>query len=664
MRKLAAVVICYAMLAGCVASKVTKSGDALFKEKSYALAAQQYQQEFSSAKDNMEKARKAFLAGESYENMDNTISAEQWYKTASELKFGQDADLKYAQMLKENEKYADAVKAFQKYLTDDPGNQDAQSELQACQDAQDWKKNPEPYKITNMSSLNSPAYDYAPVLYQNGDIVFTSDRDQSNGNNTYGWTGKKFSDIYISKNLGKGNYGVPTSFSDSVNSPFNEGAACFNKDFTTCYFTRCGSNSLKNDYCHIYFSQKQDDGSWGHPVRIKFFSDTTNEQQPCLSPDGKQLYFSSDAEGGYGGKDLYVASQDGDGNWIDPTNLGASINTQGDEVFPYVNPDGDKLYFASNGLEGMGGLDIFVCSKTANGKWSSPENLKSPINSGADDFGLTQMPVPADQASAVKEMGIFTSSRAGGRGQDDIYMYQLAPPMKRIRVFVLNGTVSEKLFTDAKNPNSKVTGMQAVPDAQLDMVEVDASGNAVNSPQPVTLNAKGKYKVVVDSNEVYKLTVSKAGYFTRTATASTAQLAVTKKDTVFLTNNFTLDKIYKEVQINIPNIYYDFDKFNIRPDAAIILDTIVTVLKDNPTIKIEMGSHTDSRGSDDYNMALSQKRAQSAVDYLVSKGIDKTRLTAKGYGETMPVNGCVNGVPCTDAQYQENRRTTFKVTSE
>lgn len=641
----------------CLITQQAKTGDMLFQEKKYTEAADLLKTEFNKEQDPVIRAKKAFSIGECYRLSGNTTDAEQWYKTASDIGDDSRAKYLYALMLKTNEKYEEAVKAFNNYLKESPFDEEAKSEVEACTMAMQWKKDDSKVSVTGVDALNSIAFDYAPSLYGKNGMVFTSDRGDATGSETYGWTGEKFSDLYVAYKDAGGKFGAPVLFSDKINSQYNEGAACFSKDFTECYFTRCGSALTTNDYCHIFYSYRNGD-EWSDPTEVSIFSDSCNVVQPFLSADGKELYVSSDVDGGYGGKDLYMLTKNSDGNWSDPQNLGPNINTSGDEVFPQLSADG-KLYFASNGQEGMGGLDIFSAVRI-NKQWNNVQNMRSPINSGADDFALVLDKVKPEDQYKIKSQGYFVSNRPGGKGKDDIYSFI----EEKTKVFLVNGSTSEKKFSVEGNPNSSVVGFNSMPSIDVTMVMLDEKGNPIPKTQHTTKSdAKGRFQFIAETDKTYKVSASKQDYFTKSEQANTTGFQMQDKDTVVATVQLVLDKIYKNVQVNISNIYYDYNKANIRPDAAKVLDTLVNVLKENPNVKVEIGSHTDSRGKDDYNMRLSQARAKSVVEYLVQHGIDAGNLSAKGYGETQPVNKCTNGVKCSEEEFQANRRTTFKVTS-
>ncbi len=643
-------------VSSCFLIQNIKSGETLFQEKKFTVAADKLKSEFDVEPAQDVKARKAFLIGECYRFSNQTLEAERWYKTAQSLNYDAIATYDYALMLKANGKYDDAIEQFKEYIQQVPFNDDASKQLKSTQQALDWQKNPSAYVVKNVEALNSPAFDYAPVLYKDGAIIFTSDRGDAAGTQTYGWTGEKFSDLFYSLPDGNGSYKSSLPLSAVINSKYNEGAVCFNKDFSELFFTRCGTDNITNDYCKIFETTMNATGEWNTPQSLPLFEDSTNVSQPFLTADGKELYFSSDSREGYGGKDLFITRRQADGTWSEPENLGPNINTTGDEAFPYIA--NGKLYFASNGQPGMGGMDIFSATKTGK-QWMNPVNLRAPINSAADDFGLILIPVPNERKKEVKETGLFTSTRPGGKGNDDIYSFELP----RIKLYQLEVQVKEKVFANPSDPNSPVTGTVALQNAMVSLFDATQAGR-LDSLNRYATDATGKFTLTISPEKIYKLTASKPNYFSKSENFSSLGFSSRDNDTIKESVTIVLDKIYKNVQITLSNIYYDYNKWNIRPDAALVLDTLVTLLNENPTVSVQLGSHTDSRGNDNFNMNLSQKRAQSCVDYLVAHGIAKERLTAKGYGETQLVNGCGNGVPCTEEEHQKNRRTTFQVTGD
>jgi outer membrane protein OmpA-like peptidoglycan-associated protein/tetratricopeptide (TPR) repeat protein len=649
------------LLWSCGSTQKIKTGDQAFEQKSYATAANLYKSEFSTEQVEQYKAQKAFRIAFSYQALNNTKDAEKWYAEALKLNYP-DAITRYnlATMLMANEKYDAAITEFKKYANEDPINKMKAFEMvKACESAKKLLSQKSNIVLENLE-LNTNANEYAPVFYENKDLIFSSDRTDALGTETYGWTGEKFSDLFFSKRETNGTYRSVNQFGANINTSINEGTPTFNKSFTEMYFTRCGApvktKSKKDNYCAIYKSIRDFDGSWSTPEKLEFFSDSVNVGQPFLSPDGKfMLLVATDADDGYGGKDIWISYPEFEG-WGEPKNLGNTINTSGNEMFPHVADDG-TLYFSSDGHPGLGALDIFSAKKDGV-VWKDVVNLKPPINSGADDFGMIiEKSKPANTDDFVKRIGYFSSSRVKGNGGDDIYKFT----ERNENIYTLQALVFEKVFENPNDPNSKVLDFKQVADAELNLKKY---GIALQPVGTAKSDKNGLAKFDLEAETDYALTATKEGYFKRSVNATTKGKKDESKVNIVVQVKIILEKIYEEKEITIPNIYYDYDKTNLRAESETVLDTLITLLTDNPTIKLEIGSHTDSRGSNVYNEKLSQGRAESVVRYLISKGIDLNRLTAKGYGENKPVNKCVDGVKCTEEEYQENRRTTFKVLSE
>lgn len=660
MKNILAVIISALFIWACGSTQKIKTGDQAFEQKSYAIAANLYKSEFNTEQVEQYKAQKAFRIAESYKALNNTKDAEKWYAEALKLNYPDVINrYYYATMLMANEKYDMAITEFKKYANEDPINKMKAFDLvRACEDAKKTQMQKHNFLIENLE-FNSSANEYAPVFFENKALVFSSDRTDALGTETYGWTGEEFSDLFISKPDKNNSYNSVNTFGENLNTDRNEGTPTFNKNYTEMYFTRCGSppksKSKTDDYCAIFKSYRDFDGSWSIPEKVPFFSDTVNVGQPFLSPDGKFLLIVSDASGGYGGKDIWITYPEFDG-WGEPQNLGSSINTSGNEMFPHVADDG-TLYFSSDGHIGMGGLDIFSAKKEGT-VWKNVTNLKHPINSGADDFGLIiEKSKPDNADDFVKRIGYFTSARKGGKGGDDIYKFI----ERNENIYTLQAIVFEKVFENPNDPNSKVIDFKQVQGANISLkkygLALQPVGNAVT-------DKNGLAKFDLEAETDYAVSATKDGYFKRSVNTSTKGKKDDSKVNIVVQVNIILEKIYEEREIIIPNIYYDYDKTNLRPESEVVLDTLINLLAENPTIKLEIGSHTDSRGSSTYNEKLSQGRAESVVRYLISKGIDINRLSAKGYGESKPVNKCIDGVKCTEEEYQENRRTTFKVLSE
>ncbi len=630
-----------AVLTACSPSaKLTSKADKKFKEQAaYNEAADLYKQALDKGGDP--KYLNAMIA-ESYRLSNRPALAAPYYKAALAAKNNADS-LKffYAQSLKAAGQSEEAKTAFETYAKNGRRQRwkdRAKLETSNIDKVGALPNKTDDYEITNLESINTTASEYSPALAANDEIVFTASR----GSRIYAQTGTPFTDIYSMKLADMGNQGVQPSPVAKVNTDDrHEASASFSKDGKLMVFARSNDGSRKGPTdVDLYQSKQGADGAWSDPELLSISSPTAWDASPALSPDGKTLYFSSNREGGKGGNDLYRSTLDGaTGRWGKPTNLGESINTAGDEMFPYVTEDG-KLFFSSDGLAGYGGLDLFVASRNKE-EGTKVENLGMPLNSKGDDFGLVYK---------NGYEGYLSSNREGGKGDDDIYYFKNILAEPKIVRFNVKGTISG--VSGGKNQG-------ALGGAHVKVS--DASGQAVAD---ATTDDQGNFSFMADEDKAFTFLMEKEGYFAKRDNFSTANKRPParelrqKENTVDLTYANALDKIQLEQAITIDNIYYDYDKSDIRPEAAAELDKVVTMLNDNPAISIELSSHTDSRGDDSYNKDLSQLRAESAVAYIVSKGVDKNRIYAKGYGESKPI------VPnaSTDDEFQKNRRTEFKVT--
>lgn len=468
------------------------------------------------------------------------------------------------------------------------------------------------------------------AIERKDEVVFAGQTNVGIGGKKDEWSGGSYYDLYTAKKAG-GTWSKAKGIEGDVNGAFHEGPASFNKAGDEMYFTRSNYSkkklkaSTKSENNLKIFKAKLVNGKWEGSEEMPFNSDEYSVGHPSLSADGKTLYFTSDMPGGLGGSDIYKSTWDGS-KWGKPENMGEGINTSGKEAFPYSHDEDSSFYFSSDGNLSLGGLDIFKC-KWDGSKWSSPENIKAPLNSQKDDFGFS---LKGDGK------GGYLSSNRGG--EDRIYEWVPIPPVEP--VYYTEGVITDK-----------VTG-KPIPGAKILFKNMDDG-----TEEFVTADENGKYKYEIKPNKHYDIVASKDLYFV-------------KKDKVFvpkskvgesIVKNLSLEPIIIDKPIVIENIYYDVAKWDIRPEAALELDKLVQFLRDNSKINIELSSHTDCRASDQYNLTLSEKRAKSAVDYLISKGIEASRLKAKGYGETKLLNKCDDGVTCTDEEHQMNRRTEIKV---
>ena len=510
--------------------------------------------------------------------------------------------LRLGQMYQKSGKYMDAIRHYNDFLLLNPESQLALNGIKGSELAPQWKQNPNRYIVKRMEKFNSRRGEFSPMLY--GDkydqLYFTSSRTPKGANKDKdetisAITGQRNNDFFLIKQDEQGNWLAPVELEDEVNTEFDEGTPSFSKDGNTMYYTYCAQDPEGPRTSEIYVSTRSS-AKWGKGTRASIVKDSvTALGHPAVSPDGKYLYYVSDAVGGFGGKDIFRSRLVG--NDFGPMeNLGPDINTPGDEMFPYVR-DSVTLYFASNGHPGMGGLDLFKATQDSTGKWHV-ENLKAPINSMGDDFGIT--------FEGDKEKGFFSSNRNDARGYDHLYSFEL--PV--ITIFI-EGIVSDV----DENP---------IEDATVRIVGKDGLN------EKVLAKKDGTYRVELERDIRYVMMASARGYLNQNFELKTGP---EEKNETYIVD-FYLSPISKPVVIE--NIFYDFDKATLRPESQKALDEMIKMLNDNPNVTIELGAHTDRKGSDQYNERLAQRRAQSVVDYLIAGGIEKERLEAKGYGESVP----------------------------
>lgn len=627
------------LISSCTFTKKIKDGTMAFELKQYAVAVEMLEEEFISANDERSKARIAYTIGESYWEMGEIEQALPWYSKAISNQYGPKAIEKKAFTLKQLERYKEAASIFQSLLQESPQTQLYRKELAICKLSADWILSKRKKFEVERAFFNSRQSDYAPAYRDNQHIFFSSDRESSNSSVSYNWTGRSFSDIYMYNTL----TGAVSHFDPVINTNNNEGTLCFSGDGSRVYFTRCFNESEYDDFCKIMYSEFVD-GVWTLPRKLPFVQEGINYGHPFWSDEQNVLFFSSEQQIGFGGFDIYFSKLDTSGIWSEPRVLNEVINTIGDEKFPSLK--GDTLFFASDGHLGMGGLDIFYTYIDKNGNWTSAQNMKSPINSGADDFAI----VFENYGDGYNDAGYFSSSR---NGSDDIYTFSRATFKEEVEIIV------EKEITDA--------------DRQLKLaitiLAEDDFGNKSPFPQAKLmingkskkLNNKGFIFQDIDPGD-YNIQISNKGYFSVKQILETSYRDVPANEKEFTYNKtIILKPIIENKEIVLENIFYDFNKSFIREDAKPSLIELASLLKENPEISIELSSHTDCRGPDGYNQTLSQDRAQAAVDYIVNLGIENARIAAKGYGESTPKATC-SCDDCSEDEHQLNRRTSFKIT--
>ena len=550
---------------------------------------------------------------------------------------------RYAQTLKSVGDYTQADKMMAKFVELTNANDTRAALFEENKDYQTVIKNNSGRFQLNNASVNTENSEYGTAFY--GDkIVFAGATDARKAKRGVSqWTGESFYDLYEAEHFDQ-KLGSRKPFSSSINTQFNESTPVFTKDGNTMYFTRnnyvnrkLGSDIENTILLKILRATKDKNGNWGDIVEVPFNSDQYNVAHPALSPDEKYLYFASDMPGSFGNSDIFRVEILGDNQYGTPENLGNIINTAGRESFPYISKD-NVLYYSSDGIPGLGGLDIFAVKFNADGSTSKPVNIGMPGNSADDDFCFV--------FNSDSKIGFLTSNRPGGKGKDDIYSFHEDKPL---------------LFSCQKNIKGIVK---------------DAKTKAIIANAKVILSDKVMKEVSTDQSKTdgtftfEKVNCNDSHYYLRGEKEKyeTAEVNVTvgKDEVVYeillnprqvaIKKGMDLAKVFE-----IKEIKFDYNKANIRPDAEVELTKIVEVMREYPKMKIDIRSHTDSRGADSYNLKLSDRRAKATLEWIVKQGIDRKRLKAKGYGETRLVNGCSNGVPCTEEEHQENRRSEFIV---
>lgn len=618
-----------------------KDAEKYYKSLDYKYALEIYEK-IMKANPKMEIAERI---ANCYRFINNTEAAEIWYKKTLTYVDAPVENYRYlADALKQNGKFEEAANNYKTWgeLKKEKAKE-AEVLANACLTAKLWTENPDIGSLVeNEITFNSENSDFCPVTFGDN-MLIVSDRwpakNKPNTNhdkkNVYGWTGNPFLKIY---NFNKATN--QTAYLDNmINSGYHNGPMVLNATLDTLIFTRSfmPSKALRKNNQpgrkYLMLAVKKAD-KWAVIETLPFNAEGKfSVQHPALSPDGQILYFASDMPGGYGGVDIYFSEKQKNGSWSKPVNCGDKINTIEDDVFPSVRNDG-KFFYSTKGNIGMGGLDIFSAIGERN-NFTAIENLRSPMNSPKDDFGIVFI---------TDKTGYLSSNRNGGVGLDDIYRFKTgikAEPKSKEKIFAVNGSVVEK------GTNSPIQGMEII------LFNKD-SGQEVKT----TTNTEGKFEFTLAPETNYAVKGKTELFFTtQEGNISTKDL---QESTIFNVR-FELEKSKDAFTIRLNNIYYDFNKWNIRQDAVSDLNKVNQFMKSMPNIKIEMVAHTDARGKAAYNLELSNKRAESAKNYLIEAGISTERLSAVGKGETELLNQCSDGVKCTAAQHQFNRRTEFKI---
>ncbi|KFF11428.1 OmpA family protein [Flavobacterium hydatis] len=597
-------------------------------------------------------AKKGYKSADLFQKLGNAYyfnaelpQANHWYTELFSLKQTLDPEYyyRYSQTLKSVGDYDNANKMLDAFNI--KNSNDSRAKL--YESNKDYyakiQENSGRYTIHNIE-INSELSDYGTSFFKD-QIVFASSRERRGvTKHIQKWNNQAFSTLYTAKIDANDNLEKPQPFSSTIDSKFNEATPVFTKDGQTVYFTRNNYNNGKKGknaegtiLLKLYKATLEND-KWVNVKELPFNSDDFSTAHPALSPDEKTLYFASNRPGTLGESDIYKVAIYGNDSYGNPENLGNTINTEGKETFPFISAE-NELYFSSNGHPGLGGLDVFVAKMNPRGSFEKPNNVGMPINGPMDDFAFI--------INTNTNTGYFSSNREGGKGYDDIYSFTETKKLEYNQLIA--GTVIDK-DTQGFLAGAKV-------------IVLDENRNVIKE---VLTDNNGKFIYdEAESGKTYYIRVSKDEYLTEEQkqyiTSENGKIDVKialEKNIKKLTPGTDLAKIFA-----IERIYFDLDKSDIRPDAALDISKVIAVLNQYPTMKLQITSHTDSRASKSYNLMLSQKRAQSTLDFMVKSGIAKNRLTAKGYGENQLVNKCADGVACSEEEHQQNRRSEFIITA-
>lgn len=585
----------------CGAERYMKRGEKYLAIGEYYEAAAEFKTAYNKTppKDRDKRGERAIKVAYCYNRINSTQKAIAAYRNVIRYKKDTpETHLNLAQMLMKNGSYKEAAKEFQLVLDTLPDNELARNGLLSAQSAQAEKEAGSRYTVKKMDVLNSRRADYSPMLY--GDdyeqLYFTSTRNEAEGNDLSGITGMKAGDIFVSTKDDKGKWSKPEQIVSGLNTEYDEGACCFSADQRVMYLTQCTTDPNYPRYATIVTSNRAD-AAWSKVTPLEITRDTLSSfAHPAISPDGEWLYFASDMPGGKGGLDIWRIRLTAAGlGGVE--NLGEPVNTEGDEMFPTFRPNGD-LYFSSNGHKGLGGLDIFIAKIDKRTKKYVLEHPGYPLNSQGDDFGMT--------FEGHHNRGYFSSNRGDGRGRDHIYSFEKPEIVQTIKGWVY-----------------EMDGYE-LPAAQVYMVGSDGTNLKLN------VKGDGSFTQVVKPGTEYIMLATCKGFLNHKEEISIKPTEESKEHVL----QFPLASI--RVPVLIDNIFYDFDKYSLRPESKTALDELVKLLNENPNVTIELSAHCDYKGSEEYNKLLSQRRAETVVNYLIDNGIAKDRLSPVGYGNGKP----------------------------
>lgn len=612
------------VLAGCSQSYLVQA-DKEFDQMRYSKSAQLYEK-YLKGKEDL-KAREKLA--QAYLNMKNYKQAEKEYmKIVTSKNADPTSVFNYAKTLMLTGNYERAEEWMNQYMLRKADDKNAQYFFSNIKQVRELQKDSGLIRI-NPLAIKDQECSFSCAPFKKG-IVFTAAVKSNEAKHTDPWTGTSFYNLYYAEPSANGEWTKPQPLKGELNNQYHESTPLFSKSGNEIIFTRSNYTAQKlkknkENVSHLkLFSAKLINDEWKELKELPINSEDHSNGHPAFFKNEKALIFASDRPGGFGGSDLYVSYKTAEG-YSNPENLGATVNTAGDEVFPWYDEKDSTLYFSSEGHLNLGGLDVFK-SKYLNNSWQKPVNIGFPINSHTDDFSFVMNP---DHKS-----GFVSSDRVGN---DKIYEFKV----EEVVINLLGRT--------------KLKGGDELPLAE---VIIEVTNKMTGEKHRYTSGLEAGFKVKLQPDMDYKIFATKEDYYSsKPIEVSTKGI----KRSQNIVTDFELEKIVLEKPIVVENMYYDLGKWDIKPEAKTVLDGLVEFLTENPNIIIELSSHTDSRAGDQYNMKLSEKRAQSAVAYIISKGISASRLKSKGYGETKLLNKCKNGVKCAEEEHALNRRTEFKV---
>lgn len=589
------------LTASCGADHYMKKGEKYLALGEYYDAAAEFKTAYNktSPKDKDKRGERAKKLAGCYDRINSTQKAIAAYRnTIRYNKADIETHLSFARVLMKNGSYKEAAKEFQLVLDSLPDNELAKTGLLSAQTAQAEKEAGSRYIVKKMDVFNSRRADYSPMLFgdEYDQLYFTSTRNEAEGDELSGITGTKAGDIFVSQKDDKGKWGKPEAIVSGLNTEFDEGACCFTPDQSQMYLTQCTTDPNYPRYATIVTSNRSD-AAWGKASALEITRDTLSSYaHPAVSPDGQWLYFTSDMPGGKGGYDIWRVKLTSNGlGGVE--NLGEPVNTPGNEMFPTFRPNGD-LYFSSDGHKGLGGLDIYIAKVDKRTKKFVLEHPGYPLNSYGDDFGMT--------FEGPHNRGYFSSNRGDGRGWDHIYSFEKPEVIQTVKGWVY-----------------EMDGYE-LPDALVYMIGSDGTNLKLN------VKGDGSFTQVINPNVDYMMLATCKGFLNHKEELRVKP--VTESEEYVL--QFPLASI--RVPVLIDNIFYDFDKYSLRPESTKALDELIKLLNENPNVTIELSAHCDYKGSAEYNKTLSQKRAEAVVNYLIEHGIAKDRLSPVGYGKEKP----------------------------